>query len=92
VQIDVSALQYLISAGIGWLAALVTFRTRLALIEKRVSDTETALKTILPALHALDRRSLYMLQLIAELAKASGIDRRVPDDLMVRFLTEDNGH
>ena len=61
-----------------------------ALMDKRLKDVETKMATMPAALDRVDRRTLYMLQLMAEMAKAGGLDRRVPDDLIIKALTEDD--
>lgn len=91
-DIQNEALRYLISAALGWAVALVTFRTRLALIEKRLSDTEGSMKALTTTLRVLDRRSLYILQMLASMSKEAGQDRRISDDLIVRALAEENNN
>lgn len=54
----------------------------------RLDGVEGAVKRYGPTLSLIDRRTLYILQILAEQSKAAGLDRRVPDDLIVRLMTE----
>lgn len=86
--VDLDVIKVAVAAAVGWLAALITFRTRLALMDRRIESVEATLRRFTPVVNGLDKRTLYMLQLLADVAKANGVDRRVPDDLLVQLLTE----
>lgn len=85
------------SGGIGWLIAIVTFRTRIALIEKTVTDLQTqatkfanAIEKVERAFNSIERRQLVQLQLSAQIAHKLGINNRLPEDMLVKLLGEDD--
>lgn len=88
------------AAILGALAALVTFRTRITLLEVRREDdraivTEirkdvTALmKTVEQLERNIYRRQLATMTMIASVARKVGADVRGIDDVLTRALTED---
>ena len=90
-------IKYVISAGIGWLAALVTFRTKIALLESRATRLEEdskkfaeAVQRVERAFNSIERRQLVQLQLSASIARKMGIDHRLPEDMLVRLLGEED--
>lgn len=90
-------LAVLASGGMGWLVALVTFRTRMAALEWRAAALEKqaaglakAVDRIERAFNAIERRQLVQLQLSADIARKMGISHRLPEDLLVRLLTEED--
>lgn len=87
------------SGGIGWLVALVTFRTRITLLESRATNLETqamkfenAIKRVERAFNSIERRQLVQLQLSASIAQKLGINNRVPEDMLVKLLGEDDSN
>lgn len=85
-------LELIVGSAGGFIAALVTFRTRLALADYR-EKTRTRERNVERAelerrLDDLDRRQLIQLQLLADVAKKLGLENRFSDTL-VRFLAED---
>lgn len=91
------------AAIFGVLVSLVTFRTRLALLDKEIADLKTALETQRVDterrhaenrelweghMTAVNRRQAMMLEIVAGIARKVGADHRFSDSL-VRFLTEE---
>ncbi len=74
--------EWTMSAVGGALVALVAFRTRLALMDKR-HDTQTA------RLERIERRQMVTLEILADVAKKLGLDSRFSDGV-VKFLNEEN--
>lgn len=84
------------SGGIGWLVALVTFRTRITLLEVRATalenqakEFEKAVKRVERAFNSIERRQLVQLQLSAQIANKLGIANRLPEDMLVKLLGEE---
>lgn len=87
-------LEWCVSALGGALVALVAFRTRLALMDKRLDSQETAraeLKLSIEShLSLIDRRQLATLQVLADVAHKIGVEGRF-SDLVMKFLADDQG-
>lgn len=80
-----SMAQWALSAIAGALVVLVTFRTRLALMDQRTSKIETE---VIRRLDAIDRRQGMMLEIVAHIARKVQVDARFTD-LLVRFIAEE---
>lgn len=93
------------SAVFGALVVLVTFRTRLALMDREIGDLKHALKELREenqkrheenqdlwtrAMDDLNRRQNMVLEIVAGIARKVGVDARFSDTLL-RFLSEENG-
>jgi hypothetical protein len=90
---DLPALASMSASALGGsLVTLVAFRTKLALMDRRIEarKAETAtLRTELTArLHGIERRQIVTLQILADLARKEGVDARWSDAL-IRFITAD---
>lgn len=93
----VFALENLLAMGYGALGgALVTIvalRTRLAMMNRDISDnkraTEKLERDIDRRLETMDRRSIFLVQLMADIARKVGADGRFSDQ-MIRMLSEES--
>lgn len=89
----------------GAMVAVVTFRTKLALLEQRLSDVERDrgrdrqhLETELSRrdtvvderLDTIDKRQLITLRILADMARKLGVESRIFDDAVVRFINAEN--
>lgn len=96
-------LQWVITAAAGALLTLVAFRTRFVVIENQLIQRKADLdreaverKTqyermeaeLLARVAAVDRRSLVILQVVADIAKKVGVDQRMSDTLL-KFMSEE---
>lgn len=81
-----------VSATAGALVTLVAFRTRLALMDKRMDGSETKAderhEAITRRLDTIDRRQIVTLQIMADVASKLQIDGRFTD-MLVKFLAEE---
>lgn len=98
-------LQWVVTAAAGALLTLVAFRTRFVVIEGQLTqrkadlDREAAERKkefermeaeLLARVAAVDRRSLVILQIVADIAKKVGVDQRMSDTLL-KFMSEELG-
>lgn len=116
IPVDESALlrglQWILSAAAGALIAVVTFRTRIVVIEREIiaakeaearrerdeverrkkhdEAMEALEERIRDRLEQFDRRQLFMLQLLSDIAKKVGVDQRLGDTI-VQFMTDEAG-
>lgn len=99
-------LQWVITAAAGALLTLVAFRTRFVVIENQLIqrkadlDREAADRKqqyermeaeLLARVAAVDRRSMVILQVVADIAKKVGVDQRMSDTLL-KFMSEELGN
>jgi hypothetical protein len=98
-------LQWVLTAAAGALLTLVAFRTRFVVIEKGLVDRKAELDReaaerkaefermeteLLARVSAVDRRSLVILQIVADIAKKVGVDQRMSDTLL-KFMSDELG-
>lgn len=98
-------LQWVVTAAAGALLTLVAFRTRFVVIEGQLSQRKADLDReaeerkkefermeaeLLARVAAVDRRSLVILQIVADIAKKVGVDQRMSDTLL-KFMSEELG-
>jgi hypothetical protein len=86
------ATQWVLSAIGGALVMLVAFRTKLALMDRRIEARKTALeqfeRKIEERLGGIDRRQTLILQIVADIARKIGVDSRF-SDAVVQFLSDE---
>jgi hypothetical protein len=78
----------LLGAVAGAFGSFVWTRTRLALVEARMLAVEKAGSRLLRRLAQMDRRQIWMMELLADIAEASGVNKRGTQDILRRFLAE----
>jgi hypothetical protein len=96
-------LQWVLTAAAGALFTLVAFRTRFVVIEAKLESRKQELdreaedrkaefermeQELLHRIAAVDRRSLVILQVVADIAKKVGVDNRMSDTLL-KFMSEE---
>ena len=85
-------LTILASGVIGALSALVAFRTRLALLERDMTEIGKNLTKATRAIENLekriDKRQILQLQMLANIAAKVGVEHRF-DDILTRFLSDE---
>jgi hypothetical protein len=76
------------SAVGGAFVALVAFRTRLALNDKRMDGHDARVLELQRRFDLIDRRQIVTLEILADIANKLGIDGRF-SDLVMKFLADD---
>ena len=89
----------------GAMVAVVTFRTKLALLEQRLDDIERQKgkdheriqadlarrdMAVDERLDTIDKRQLITLRILADMARKLGVESRIFDDAVVRFINAEN--
>lgn len=84
--------QWALSAIGGALVVLVAFRTKLALMDRRIESRRKEIieleQSLTQRLDAFDRRQTLILQIVADIARKVGVDSRF-SDAVVQFLSEE---
>jgi hypothetical protein len=84
--------QWFLSAIGGALVVLVAFRTKIALMDKRIQERKDEImrleRDLTQRLDAIDRRQGLILEIVADVARKVGADARF-SDAVVRFLSEE---
>lgn len=98
-------LQVMGAAMGGALVTLVAFRTRLALMDRRIDDRKAEIdreiadrktenealeRRISDHMEKMDRRSIEQLRMTADIARKVGVDNRFTDAVL-RMLADENG-
>lgn len=81
-------LKVLLAAFAGAVAAWVTVKTRLALLEYRMSQSERRFKRMDATLRQLERRQIVQIQQLSDISNAMGLAKRTPDDVLMRVMQE----
>jgi hypothetical protein len=78
----------------GALVTLVAFRTKIAIMDRRINDRRTEIEKleekITDRLDTIDRRQALVLEIVADVARKVGADARF-SDAVVRFVAEEAG-
>lgn len=91
-SIFTQAAEWALSAVGGAFLVFVAFRTRLALMDRRIQSRKTEIeeleKSVMQRLDTIDRRQALVLEIVADIARKVGVDSRF-SDAVVRFLSEE---
>lgn len=84
--------QTIVSAIGGALVTVVAFRTKIALMDRRIESRKSEIfaleEKLTTRLEAINRRQALMLDIVADIARKVGADARF-SDAVVRFLAEE---
>ena len=101
----IRVLEWIASGVGGALVALVTFRTKLVLMDREIAGLKEDLKMLreenhqrhqesqdlwTTAMEEMNRRQNMVLEIVAGIARKVGVDARMSDTL-IRYLSDENG-
>lgn len=85
-------LKYFTSAVGGALVTFVAFRTKLALMDRRIESRKTEIAnldaTLTRKLSSIERKQTLLLEIMANVANKVGVDKRF-SDIIIQFLADD---
>lgn len=88
--------QWVLSAGAGALVTIVLYRTKLALMDRRIESRKAEIQalraemtsTVIQRMDTMRRQQIVMLEILSDIARKVGVDSRF-SDAVVRFLAEE---